>query len=128
MECVEVAWSPDGRTLAIVGGIGHIVLFTPNGRRIRVLTRPRNGGRIVWSPDSKRLAISTDKGLYAVPVNGSGPRPLLSARKLAVLHWGAEMILFDKRAVHSRNPNSTRITKLFALPTPLQDLAWRRVP
>jgi Tol biopolymer transport system component len=62
----HVAWSPDGRTLAISGqhgGIGDLFLLDLQTEQIRQLTNDRNAEiQPAWSPDGRTLAFATDRG------------------------------------------------------------------
>jgi RNA polymerase sigma factor (sigma-70 family) len=55
---VAVAWSPDGRTLAVSDGAGIVRLFDPKSGKLGAnLKGPINGGgSLVFSPDGKLLA------------------------------------------------------------------------
>jgi Tol biopolymer transport system component len=55
--CSFMAWSPDGRWIALVCG-GDVMLADPNGGvPITLCTLPRQE-QLAWSPDSKKLVIS----------------------------------------------------------------------
>lgn len=91
----ELAWSPDGRLLAVSSysedGRDHIVyLLEPESGR---LTRSIDGCAIVWSPDSRYLALHRDPhrepGLWVLSVDGGAS--LVSDDPNAVpLAWLAE--------------------------------------
>jgi WD40 repeat protein len=61
-----VAWSPDGRWLAI-GGTEGLQVVSADGRetrRIAEMDPPNAFTGIAWSPDSRRLAFSQDHEGY----------------------------------------------------------------
>jgi WD40 repeat protein len=60
LEADVVAWSPDGRTLA-VGGTEGLHLISKDGWRIRRIVEldpPHTFTGVAWSPDGKRLSFS----------------------------------------------------------------------
>ncbi len=92
----ELAWSPDGHLLAVSSysedGLDHTVyLLEPeNGR----LTRSIDGCEVVWSPDSRYVALHRDPhrepGLWVLSVD-DGAASVVSADPDAVpLAWVAE--------------------------------------
>lgn len=59
----DVAWHPNGRTIAVSTGKGIILISVASGRRIGVV----QGGlspfcSLAWSPDGRRLAAGTTSG------------------------------------------------------------------
>jgi Tol biopolymer transport system component len=83
------AFSPDGRQIAYVDGMGDwgnsIRVMDADGSHVRVLIDWRRGGRqkevmdkhvynLAWSPDGSRLAFDTDAGIWVVGLDGSGLR------------------------------------------------------
>jgi Tol biopolymer transport system component len=72
------AWSPDGRTLAVVGGApgaGRIFLVDPESGSARPLSpsEPAGQGDPAWSPDGKRIVF----------VRGTGPRAEIAVAEVA---------------------------------------------
>ena len=122
-SCREVAWAPDGRTLAVVRDRG-VELLTPAGRLDRVL--PRNGVGIVWSPDGARVAYRTAYGLFTITTDGTARTRKLHGRGFVALSWSrTEMILAGKRAIYSRSVATGRVQKLVTLPQHADDGDWR---
>jgi Tol biopolymer transport system component len=88
----SLAWSPDGRTLAVLTGPAcclestdvSVVVMSPGGAEARRLFQcPEGSGcadglpyRLAWSRDSHSVAFSADKELYVVPLDG-GPDDLV---------------------------------------------------
>jgi TolB protein len=85
------AWSPNGRLIAFGEPTGEIrgcctvtnlMVMDSNGTHRRLLVK--NGGRPAWSPDGSRIVFQRINGtqvdLWIVNRDGSGPRPLTSAR------------------------------------------------
>ncbi|HZT32953.1 MAG TPA: S9 family peptidase [Bryobacteraceae bacterium] len=82
----KAAWSPDGRTLAVVlqeSGWDNVYLIPASGGAPRPLTRgEQEDGSPVFSPDGRSLAIVSNRkspeetGIWIVPVEGGTARPL----------------------------------------------------
>lgn len=55
-------WSPDGKTIAFWVN-GQVALVNANGEKVRKgPVEKTRGGRVAWSPDSRRLAIADQVG------------------------------------------------------------------
>jgi Tol biopolymer transport system component len=96
----EVAWSPDGRRVALVRGTGGgrvtrgrmaLYVASANGGPGRLLATcggcgQQWGGRLAWSPEGTRIVFSRDDGatgqeaLWVVSVAGGAPRRLTGCR------------------------------------------------
>jgi TolB protein len=79
------AWSPGGATIAFVDlDDGTVWGSAPNGaERHRLLPATvRDVRSLAWSPDGKRLAFSTDKGVFTAPADGLSPGRLVVAARL----------------------------------------------
>jgi WD40 repeat protein len=61
----DVAWSPDGRTLAVAGLSGVTSIYDPaTGQKLRDLDRALNSiDTVAWSPDGRRLVAGGNNGL-----------------------------------------------------------------
>jgi dipeptidyl aminopeptidase/acylaminoacyl peptidase len=83
----DLAWSPDGSTIAYAAtSLVGVNLVHPgaNSQRIRGSLAPswRSGGEdLVWSPDGTRLAVTTQRaGVAVVRIDGSGTQRVLDRR------------------------------------------------
>jgi WD40-like Beta Propeller Repeat len=81
-ECdwFDLAWSPDGRTIAFVSS-GNIVLVDADGRNRRVLrTPPGRKSSPAWSPEGRAIAFSDEvagsRSVYRVDTDGANLRRL----------------------------------------------------
>jgi dipeptidyl aminopeptidase/acylaminoacyl peptidase len=112
------AWSPDGRTLAIVlqdSGWDKVYLLSANGGAPRALTSG-DGEDLnpVFSPDGRSLAIVSNRlhleqrRIWIVPVDGSAPRQLtdLPAGVESNVQWspdGAKIFFLRSAPLDSQN-------------------------
>ena len=66
----NVAWSPDGSTIAIAGqttGVSDLFLYDINAKTVRRLTADKYADQQPsWSPDGRTLAFVTDRGATTV--------------------------------------------------------------
>lgn len=77
----ELAWSPDGKTIAYFGKDGAIRSISAAGGTSRVLTKagPKVGPELVyflglsWNPDGSRLAYTDFKRILVIPAAGGEP-------------------------------------------------------
>jgi TolB protein len=71
------AWSPSGGRIAYRADCGGVKLVTPAGRDATPPGRPVRcraigvSGVPVWSPDGRKIAITTNKGIYVMDADGS---------------------------------------------------------
>jgi Tol biopolymer transport system component/DNA-binding winged helix-turn-helix (wHTH) protein len=90
------AWSPDGRQIAFLRWTGTPAQVTNNptaqihvvsaigGEARRISDYPALG-RLAWSPDQRFILAGRNpdadgpRGIYAVPIDGSAPRPVISS-------------------------------------------------
>jgi len=66
-QYVQMAWSPDSRTIALTAGtVAHVTLSlaTPGGRP-RTLVRSGAFGSVSWSPDGSLVAVHTEGAIGA---------------------------------------------------------------
>jgi Tol biopolymer transport system component len=82
-EVESVAWSPDGRLVAI-GANRHIWMMNADGTHLRQVTRGNlSEGTPAWSPNGKRIAFSSARTgyeqIWVVSANG-GPLRRISQR------------------------------------------------
>lgn len=63
---INVAWSPDGNTIAIAGqttGVSDLFLYDLNAKSLRRLTSDKYADvHPAWSPDGRTIAFVTDRG------------------------------------------------------------------
>jgi Tol biopolymer transport system component len=76
------ALSPDVRRVALFANAGISLLDTQNGALSRLSFNPGAHFVAIWSPDGKRMAISSSRSrgpydLYEVPATGAGTETLL---------------------------------------------------
>jgi Tol biopolymer transport system component len=78
----QVGWSPDGRTIAVVGSAG-VLLVNADGSGERNLTQEWGLKSLpVWSPDGRRMAFERSLGggqrtdIFVMNADGSGTRRL----------------------------------------------------
>lgn len=89
---IDVAWSPDGASLAVIDQFRKIVLISASGHRFRRLSRPQlEVTSVSWSPDGKRLAFGVflregAGALYVVGVGGRGLRAIVKEPAGTNLH------------------------------------------
>lgn len=62
----DLAWSPDGVRIAVLYDGGLHIIEMGKGTNTYTLDEPNQGGKLVWSPDSRYLAVA-----IALPSNGS---------------------------------------------------------
>src|SRR5207248_2307165 len=85
----EALWSPDGRSLAFIGGEGEksgLMVATANGTGGTLIAPvtgsnsplPEQGKRITWSPDSKQIAF-----VSATP----GPEPPITGDPVVITRY-----------------------------------------
>ncbi|HYF62528.1 MAG TPA: hypothetical protein VD886_06915 [Herpetosiphonaceae bacterium] len=87
----DPAWSPDGRTLAVIAeraGNQDIFLIDAVGGDLRQLTADPAADRAPdWSPDGRSLVFASDRGgasqLYAIGADGAGEAHLPTAQHSA---------------------------------------------
>jgi Tol biopolymer transport system component len=71
------AWAPSGAIIAYRAGCGGVKLVTPAGKDVTPPGRPVRcraigvSGVPVWSPDGRKIAITTNKGIYVMDADGS---------------------------------------------------------
>lgn len=71
------AWAPGGARIAYRAGCGGVKLVTPAGNDVTPPGRPVRcraigvSGVPVWSPDGRKIAITTNKGIYVLHADGS---------------------------------------------------------
>jgi WD40 repeat protein len=98
----DLAWSPDGRTLAYVpSGLSHvssgtIVLVDADGGNRRVLPAPRgHKSSPTWSPDGRSIAfdnrVNGVSSIYRVNLDGGGLR--LLARHASAPAWSRRAVI-----------------------------------
>ncbi|HKT43516.1 MAG TPA: LpqB family beta-propeller domain-containing protein [Gaiellaceae bacterium] len=71
-QYVQMAWSPDGKTIALASGNVNryaLSLATPGGRP-RVLVRSGSFGQVSWSPDGRLVTVHTEGTIDAYTPSG----------------------------------------------------------
>jgi WD40 repeat protein len=79
LKALHLAWSPDGKTLAVTG-VGKTVLWDDAANKIRQ-SADISGAALAWSPDGKQLAIASGAQVQV--------RSADLAAKPSVVHYGA---------------------------------------
>jgi dipeptidyl aminopeptidase/acylaminoacyl peptidase len=79
------AWSPDGQQIAYcsdkAGRFDTYIMPSQGGQAQKVLATPYPDWEVVWSPDGRMLAVTSqgkaqDSWTYLVPLDGSEPYPI----------------------------------------------------
>jgi serine/threonine protein kinase/Tol biopolymer transport system component len=78
------AWSPDGQTIVYANGNDLFLAKSDGAEPHRIVTAPGWASDLAWSPDGKTIRFSvgnqfaraTQRSLWEVSVNGTGPHPL----------------------------------------------------
>jgi Tol biopolymer transport system component len=86
----EIAWSPDGHTIAVVTGAmtTRLYLGTPGGGWRTISSKVNGGGAdLAWSRDGRRLAYTTSFGL--IDVVTSAGKPVWNVAGLPGAEWSA---------------------------------------
>jgi Tol biopolymer transport system component len=98
------SWSPDGRRIALITPAGYAAVISPNGRGLRRLARTDGG--VLFSPDSRWLAITWEDELYVVRVSGGG-------RHFVTLPWSDEdLFMLDWRPIPHSAVQSSPVAEL----------------
>ena len=79
LECAGVAWSPDGRTIAVGAGAGLELVDVASWARTTVAHG--NVAAVTWSPDGSRLAYTSTAGLSVVDRDGARQEVLVPATR-----------------------------------------------
>jgi Tol biopolymer transport system component len=79
-------WSPDGRGLALIRGLGRrleaphggfqLWTMSASGRELRRLTTKGNAWSPEWSPNSDEIVFDEASIVWIIPAEGGEPRPL----------------------------------------------------
>lgn len=108
----ELALSPDGKKIALIGRGEVFAAPAKGGDAERVTRTPANEDQLAWAPDSRRLAYVSDRdGLYHVylydfggrketqltsaAVSDAAPRFSPDGKRLAYTRGGREIWLYD---------------------------------
>ena len=88
-----LALSPDGRTLAWVGGTeGHLYVRSLDSFEIRALPATENAVAPFFSPDSQRLGFWKEGALMSIPLGGGAPSKIADVptkpRQVRGASWG----------------------------------------
>ena len=133
---LELAWSPDGKTLAVGlrsgpgGGRGYVRLFDAStGKEVAASGQLKGScDSIAWRPDGKRLAAAAGGGVHVwdsgmreeqvietVTCMSLGWSP--DGKQLAVGGWGGRVWIYDAA-------NSALLYKLESHAGPVDAVAW----
>jgi Periplasmic component of the Tol biopolymer transport system len=73
----HVAWSPDGRTIALSGqktGVSDLFLYDLDSHEVRQLTSDKYADlQPAWSPDGRKIAFVSDRGAAPTSTNSASP-------------------------------------------------------
>jgi Tol biopolymer transport system component len=79
----QPAWSPNGKSIAFVGGNSDLYVMNPDGtRRKRLTFTPAPESTPAWSPDGRSIVFARGKthaSLYLIPSSGGKSRLLVRA-------------------------------------------------
>lgn len=98
----SLAWSPDGRLLAVRTPTG-IVLFDRNGRRVRRLTHGGYNFVDAWSPDGQAILFDGwGPSFYTVRPDGTGLRKVADGEGAAWSPDGKRLAFYNRTRKLSR--------------------------
>ena len=112
----DLAWSPQGRQLALAGGGELQALDLEEGGESTALAQLGESDEVdlLWSPDGGRVAFLSEGRLYVVEIDGGGLKQLTSETTLRATEGSGEPVIID--SVHW-SPGGTKIAFAVGLPS-----------
>jgi WD40 repeat protein len=129
---VALAWSPDGRTLAVGGGEGRIALVGGDGAVVPLGEHAPGVLELAWQPKGANIATSGQDGAVRL---WNAAQPSMPARVLAQsprwpagLAWradGRQLAFAQGKDVHVFDAEGQVVKQLGGHPVALSQLQWR---
>lgn len=112
------SWSPSGDRIAVRRTDGHDfwweIVPVKSGTRSFALPTFLNG--VSWSPDGRRLALSSSTGVQIVDADGKHPRTIRRVRDAAAITWspdGARIAFVTMQGLWVIAPNGEKARLIF---------------
>jgi PEGA domain/Anaphase-promoting complex subunit 4 WD40 domain/WD40-like Beta Propeller Repeat len=89
---LEPVWSPDGHLIALLLPWNQIFVFDLEAGKLAQVPLPKEATEVhqhVWAPDSDRLALETQTGLWIVSVT-SGKTKQVTSKRASIIRWSGD--------------------------------------